>query len=204
MDEDDCERFLVLLYVCNDEDSNTRLYDLELRHVRLEQVLKRDPVRGAPLVDIGAYALMPNHMHLILRQLSDGSLSRFMQKVFTGYTMYFNLKYERTGPLCSGRYKSKHLNTDEYFKHAIQYVLFNPIELIEPGWKKGQGNVTHIEKKLREYRYSSAPDFFGIKRPETAIVHDVVEEYFDRQPSCVAMLRDAQEYYRENAKFLDR
>ena len=68
-DEDDYERLLVLLYLCNDEDANTRLFDLELRHVRLEKVLSRRPVRGVPLVDIGAYAFMTNHVHFIIRKI---------------------------------------------------------------------------------------------------------------------------------------
>lgn len=203
-DEDDCERLLVLLYLCNDENSNTHIVDLGLRYVSLAKLVARTTiVRGAQLVDIGAYALMRNHVHLIMRQLSDGGLARFMQKVFTGYTMYFNKKYERTGPLFSGAYKSKHLDTDEYFKHAIQYVLLNPVELIEPDWKIGRGSISHIEKHLMVYKYASVSDFFGVPRAEGKIVCNVRKEYFDTKPTLRGMLRDAQEYYRENAKFLD-
>lgn len=202
-DEDDYERFLVLLYVSNDQDSNISISDLELRYATLEKVLKRKRTRGAPLIDIGAYALIPNHIHLIARPLLGAGLSRFMQKVFTGYTMYFNKKYARTGALFSGTYKSKHLNTDEYFKHALQYVLFNPIELFEPNWKRGAGQLQRIERQLREYKYASVQDFLEIKRPERCIVHSVKEEYFERRPSLSNMLKDAQAYYRENSRYLD-
>lgn len=205
MDEDDCERLLVLLYLCNDADSTTHVVDLELKHVRLDSVMnRRTIVRTAPLIDIGAYAFMPNHLHIIGRQLADGGLPSFMQKVFTGYTMYFNKKYQRTGSLFAGTYKSKHLSTDEYFKHAVQYVLLNPVELFEPGWKQGRGITSTIEGQLRGYRYSSVPDFFGSKRPENCIVHDIRSEYFGKKPTLPAMLKDAQLYYRENAKYLDR
>lgn len=205
MDEDDCERFLVLLYLCNDIDSTTHVIDLELKHVRLDDILARRTImRTAPLVHIAVYALMPNHVHFVLRQCVDGGLSRFMQKVFTGYTMYFNKKNDRTGSLFAGSYKSKHLDSDEYFKHAIQYVLLNPVELFQPNWKKGQGLTSAIEKQLRAYRYASVPDFFGHKRPEACIVHDVRREYFDKVPTLAAMLRDAQLYYQENVKYLER
>ena len=205
IDEDDYERFLLLLYLCNDEESSTRVVDLEMKQIRLAKVLEhRTITRTVPLVDIAAYACMPNHVHFIMRQISDGGLPRFMQKVFTGYTMYFNQKYERTGPLFSGAYKSKHIDTDEYFKHAIQYVLLNPVELVQPNWKKGMGDRSFIETQLLTYRYASVQDFFGGKRPEGKIVHDVRKEYFDRRPSLSAMLRDAQLYYRENARFLER
>jgi REP element-mobilizing transposase RayT len=196
---------LLLLYLCNDADSNTHVIDLELKHARLERMLdKRTIRRTTPLVDIAAYALMPNHLHFVIRQCTDGGLARFMQRVFTGYTMYFNKKYERSGALFAGSYKSKHLNTDEYFKHALQYVLLNPVELFEPHWKKGRGVLPGIEKQLRAYPYSSIPEFFDVKRPENCIVRDVRKEYFGRKPSLDAMLRDAQGYYRENAKYLDR
>ena len=202
--EDDCNRFIALLYISNDEDTHSRLAELERRRIHVGTILDRNVVRGTPLVDIGAYALLPNHFHCVIRPLTDSGLSRFMQKVFTGYTMYFNNKYERTGPLFSGKYKSKHLDTDEYFKHAVQYVLFNPIELFEPQWKKGIGNLSLIEKKLRTYPFSSVQDFFGTRRAENVIVHDVAREYFERKPSLAAMLRDAQQYYQENAVFLER
>jgi len=204
LDEDDCERLQALFYLCNEQHSSTHLIDLGLRHIRLEQLIKRKVRRGLPLIDIGAYALMPNHIHLIARPLFDDTLSLFMQKVFTGYTLYFNKKYERTGPLFSGRYKSKHLDTDEYFKHAIQYVHLNPAELIEPNWKKGEGDIMKIEKELLEYRYASTRDFFGLSRPESHIIHDVRREYFDKLPKLKSMLHDAQAYYKENATFLDR
>jgi putative transposase len=203
--EDDCERFLMLLYLCNDRDRNTHVIDLELRHATLAGLLRyRSFERGAPLVDIGAYALMDNHLHLIVRQLTDRSVAQFMQRVFTGYTMYFNKKYERSGALFAGSYKSKHLNTDEYFKHALQYVLLNPVDLFEKDWKRGSGDIRTIEKQLRTYKYSSAPDFFGEKRPESSLVHDVRTEYFDRGPALSGMLRDAQQYYRETARQLER
>ncbi len=202
-DESDCERFMALLFVSNDEDSNTRLFDLDRHKVDLSKVIRYDAPRGAPLVRIGAYALMPNHVHFIVQPLTDAGLARFMHKVFTGYTMYFNKKYERAGPLFSGKYKSKHLDTDEYFKHAVQYVLFNPVEIFEPNWKKGIGDLPRIERELRAYRYASVQDFFRIERPEKIIVHDIVREYFDKKPSLSAMLKDAHFYYKENAKFLD-
>ena len=203
MDENDCERLLALLYLCNDEDSITRISNFELAHANLAALLARKTiVRGAPLVEIGAYALMKNHLHFIIKQLTGGGVALFMQKVFTGYTMYFNTKYERTGALFAGSYKSKHIGKDEYFKQAIQYVLLNPAELFESGWKKGIGNRTLLEKELRRYKYSSLPDFIGVSRPESCIVGDIRSTYFDSVPSLSRMLEEAQEYYKENAKFL--
>jgi putative transposase len=203
LDETDRERLLILLYLCNDADANISLAHFKLKHVTFDTALEYRNKRGSPLVHVGAYAFMPNHVHIVLQSITDSGLSLFMQKLFTAYTMYFNKKYERTGPLFSGRYKSKHLYSDEYFKHALQYVLFNPIELAEPEWKSGKGDLREIEKYLLNYRYASALDFFGIPRAENIIVQDIVPIYFDRRPHIDTMLKDAQLYYQENSGFLD-
>ena len=58
-----------------------------------------------------------------------------MQKLLTAYTMYFNKKNERTGPLFSGMFKATHANEDEYLKYLFSYIHLNPIKLIEPLWK---------------------------------------------------------------------
>ena len=45
--------------------------------------------------------------------------SIFMKKLGTGYSMYFNAKYERTGGLFEGRFKSRHVESDEYLKYLF-------------------------------------------------------------------------------------
>lgn len=77
------------------------------------------------LVEIVAYCLNKNHYHLILRQVSKDGISKFMQKVGTGYTMYFNKKYKRTGSLFGGRFKSKYIETDDQLNYVGVYVNLN-------------------------------------------------------------------------------
>ena len=49
--------------------------------------------RGRKLVQIGAYCLMPNHFHILITQVSEDGISKFMQKLSTAYAMYYNKKY---------------------------------------------------------------------------------------------------------------
>lgn len=154
--------------------------------------------RGDSLVEIGAYALMPSHPHLVLKQVRDNGIARFMQKVFTGYTMYFNLKHNRTGALFAGTYKYRPVSDDNYLKQLIPYVLLNPIELFESRWKEGVADLELVEKKLRSYRYSSLPDFLGETRPENKIVGSL-DDYYESKPTLAAMLSNALAYYREHA-----
>ena len=76
------------------------------------------------LVNIIAYCLNPNHYHLILEQLVDGGISEFMKRI-GGYTWYFNHKYERSGALFQGRFKSVHIDSNEYLLHVSAYVNLN-------------------------------------------------------------------------------
>jgi len=188
----DYERFITLLYISNGTH-NIRLserYSSKLTDVLTDNTLDR----GEPLVELGAYALMPNHMHLLCKEIRKGGIATFMLKVLTGYTMYFNKKRRRTGPLFSGSFKSRHVGDDRYFKQAIAYVMLNPAELIDPKWKGGKASLPKLKHKLLKYRYSSLPDFIGTARLESRLVSDL-SDYYDRKPSIERLVQDASDYY---------
>ena len=122
-DEQDYKRFVGLLYVCNQEENfksdnlgkNTDLLLIEV---------------GKKLVSIGAWVLMPNHFHILATENIDYGISKFMQKLSTAYSMYYNKKYNRTGSLFEGKFKAQHLNKDSYLKYIFSYIHLNPIKLI--------------------------------------------------------------------------
>lgn len=86
---------------------------------------KSAPKPKAELVNIVCYCLNPNHYHMILQQVADRGIEKFMHKVSTGYTNYFNLKNKRSGVLFQGRYKAIHINSNEYLLHLSAYVNLN-------------------------------------------------------------------------------
>jgi len=77
------------------------------------------------MVDVVSYSLNPNHFHLILKQLQDGGISKFMQKMSTSFTNYFNKKYERSGALFQGNFKRIHIDSEEYLLWLLGYVNGN-------------------------------------------------------------------------------
>ena len=192
--EDDAERFLRLLYIANSSEE-LRLDNLS---AKTEQIAQRP--RTETLVSIGAYCLMSNHYHLLLKEIREGGISRFMQKLGTAYTMYFNLKYERTGNLFMKPFRSKHIGKDQYFQHVVNYIHCNVAELFEPGWKRGSvKNMERLVQRMREYRYSSFPDYAGERRLIAAILsRDGFDTYIRSSPK--KMLRDAQSYYADMAR----
>jgi len=193
LNRSDYERFLLLLFTAN-ASVPAHIFHLENKH--LQTVLSDISLnRGNAIVEIGAYSLMPNHVHLVLKEIQEHGISLFMQKVFTGYTMYFNEKNERTGSLFAGTFKSKHIASDDYLKQLIPYVHLNCVEIFDPKWKTGQGSGAAIHERLEKYPYSSLPDFLGTKRPERKLLGDSIFELFDRLPNTREMLEDSKEYY---------
>lgn len=77
------------------------------------------------LVNFICHCLNPNHYHFILEQVLEDGIEKFMQRIGTGYTMYFNNKYKRMGSLFQGIFKSSHIDSNEYLLHASAYVNLN-------------------------------------------------------------------------------
>ncbi len=174
MSDTDRRRFMALLYLCN----STEPVDLKLQGSTLYETSEK--IQGDTLIEIIAYCLMPNHFHLIVRERTDGGISKFMQKLTTGYTMYFNIRNERNGSLFQGRFKANHVNTNRYLAYLISYVHLNPIKMFEPKWKEtGISDRMGAEKYLRDYRYSSYLDYLGYDRLENKIISkEAMPEYF--------------------------
>lgn len=157
LDEKDYNRFLMLLYLCN----GTRKVNIELAFrdsTRIADVFKID--RGRQIVAIGAWCLMPNHFHLLCKEIEEGGLQMFMQRVCGGYARYFNIKYERSGALFQGRFQAQHVDSDTYLRYLYSYIYLNPIKLVpgEKRWKEyGILDIRGVSEFLDDYKYSSMP-----------------------------------------------
>lgn len=182
LDRKDSERFLALLYILNQED-----------HFHVSNFLKglndvRDlyeQKRGKPLVSILAYSLMPNHIHLVVREIVKNGISTFMMKLLTAYSMYFNIKNERSGPLFVRPFRSQHIDNDSYFLYIFSYVHLNCLDLYEKNWKEnGIGDKKKAQEFLNHYRYASYPDFYkpGNRLEAKIIDFDSTSDFLSRAP----------------------
>ncbi|MBI4068288.1 hypothetical protein HY413_02680 [Candidatus Kaiserbacteria bacterium] len=114
---------------------------------------------------------MPNHFHLLLHESADGGISTFMNKLGTAFSMYMNTKYQRTGPLMCRPFRSRHIDSDEYFRWVFAYIHLNPVELVQPDFKsKGIIDHSYVKAFLEKYPYSSYPDHMLSEREESAIL----------------------------------
>lgn len=188
LDEADHKRFVKTLFFCNGtkpfNDRNSR------KGLTFAEAVDK---RGERLVDIGAYCLMPNHFHLLIRENQEGGISTFMQKVLTAYTMYFNVKYERKGRLFESSFKSTHAGYDQYLKYLFSYVHLNPMKLLDRNWRDKSLHYDGLSMKhLSSYPFSSFLDYLGEKRDENHLLNrETFPEYF---PTPEAFTREIQDW----------
>ena len=116
----------------DDEDYHFFLYRLEealypsgeSRGVKGRHMRRALPANSFSLI---AFCLMPNHFHLLILQKTDLSISALMLKVLTGYSKYFNKKYNRVGSLFQDQYKTTYVQDNTQLLHTSAYIHNNPL-----------------------------------------------------------------------------
>lgn len=163
LDDDDRNRFVRLLYLCNGTKPLNYRDTIGLKLSDIET--------GDKLVAVGAYCLMPNHFHVLVKEVSEGGIVKYMSKLLTAYSSYFNKKYERTGALFGSEFKSEHASNDEYLRYLFAYIHLNPVKLADPDWRTRQTDEEIIKSFLKRYQYSSFLDYIDDDREERQILN---------------------------------
>ncbi len=179
-DDKDRFRFIHNLYEMNNSLPvlNSR-YWLARKNNNMEVQL---PYIREKLVEILAFCIMPNHYHLLLRQVQEKGIVRFMQKLGTAYTNYFNLRNERVGPLFQGRFKAVLIGEDGHLRHLYNYIHLNPLDLSAPEWRENKlNNQQKALDFLNNYRWSSYLDYAGKKNFPSVIDKKLGLEIFENE-----------------------
>lgn len=113
---------------------------------------------GPPILDIAALVLMENHFHLVLGEFEDKktAISKFMQRLGTAFTMYFNKVEKRKGRLFESQYKSVAITSDDQFIRTVRYVHVNPSNSGFSKWN---------EQNLSKFQWSSLPSYLDSPEP---------------------------------------
>jgi len=137
------------------------------------------------LVQIIAYCLMPTHFHLILKQLENEGISKFIGNILNSYTRYFNVKHKRRGPLWEAKFKNVLVGNDEQLLHLTRYLHSNPTTAL-------------LVEKPEEWIYSSYKEYLG-ENDEVALCD--FKDVIDINPkSYRKFVNDRISYQRELAK----
>lgn len=156
--------------------------DLELKFSHATYEMKQT-TSGKKLIDIIAYCLMPNHFHLLVKQLEENGISTFMRRSINSYTRYFNTKHERIGPLLQGPFKVALIENDEQFIHVSRYIHLNPL-------------VGYITKDLRLYEWSSYTEYLGIHNSRFCNPSEILN-FFKNPTDYERFVKDQEDYAKQ-------
>jgi REP element-mobilizing transposase RayT len=127
---------------------------------RIPLALERSPN------EILAWALMPNHVHFLIRSGRRG-VSGFMRRLLTGYALSFNRRHKRVGYLFQGRYKSLVCEQEEYFLTLVRYIHLNPVV----------GGIVKSVRSLRKHPYSGHAAMMGDARLRWQSIDEVLGRF---------------------------
>lgn len=144
------------------------------------------PVLQERIVEIVCYCFMPNHVHLLLKQVKDGGITIFMQQLMNSYVKYFNTKHSRSGPMFGGRFKAVLVESDEQLLHLSRYIHINP-------------RVSKIVSDLGSYKWSSYDEY--VDGVVSVCKKDKVMEFFESGAKYKEFLDD-QVSYGESLEYL--
>jgi len=171
--------------------------------------------------EVYSFVLMDNHYHLLIKT-SKRNLSLLMRQINSRYSMYFNRKYKRIGPLWQGRFKSWYVYDEQYLKSLVKYIEHNPIKakmvqnVGEFTWAMSSKRVemkrvnytlidsTHLEDSLNAKEQQEIDALFSAK---LEVVHDVIvlkiqqslEVHFKNNTEEIAIAHAIEDGYTQQA-----
>jgi len=105
---------------------------------------------------------MKNHYHLLLSEIEEGAITKFLMKLNVGYAKYFNKRYKRSGTLFQSRTKKILIAKDSHFLHILNYIHLNPLDYHRDfrNWREGKiNNAAQALAYLNKYRWSSYQNY---------------------------------------------
>ena len=144
-------------------------------------VIVKNTTSNSPLVEIVCFCLMPNHFHILLKQIANGGITMFLSKLTNSYTKYFNIKYKRVGPLFQGSFKAVRIEDDEQLIHVSRYIHLNPL-------------IDYLVSDLKIYPYSTYPEFLGLKNGFCK--KDIILDNFKTPSDYEKFVLDQEDYGR--------
>ncbi|MBI3486527.1 transposase [Candidatus Daviesbacteria bacterium] len=173
MDDSDYHRLLEVLYYYQFSGPKPRF---STHKYFRNQTFNKNP----KIVEIISYCLMPNHFHLLLKQLKDGGIQEFIRKISNSYTKYFNTKHKRVGPLFQGNFKAKDIETDEQLVHVSRYIHLNPF-------------VAGLTNNLENFPYSSYQEYLEPTQNKLSIPK-VIMDFFKKPADYQKFIEDQKDY----------
>ena len=198
IDKDFCRHFLKTLTYYRSSRSSQSFS--EVRNLPREEQLKIDKIvshRKYFLADVLAYCLMPTHFHLLIKQLMDDGLVRFISNTLNSFTRYFNLRSQRRGPLFLPQFRSERITNESQLIHVSRYIHLNPYS----------GEVVKDMTKLKDYPWSSYGEYLDSPRKSSlANTHEILETFGGTRKRYQKFVEERSDYQKslEDLKHLSK
>lgn len=121
-----------------------------------------------------AYCLLPNHFHLLFFQSSEKAIKDLMQRLCTGYVMYFNNRQKRVGGLFQGPYRASKIDADEYLHHISRYIHLNPND-----YKSWPYSSYPIYRDIKKTKWINTQPVMSLFNEEPKKYEEFVDDYVD-------------------------
>ncbi|WP_223701223.1 transposase [Sutcliffiella deserti] len=139
--------------------SKSGIYHIIMRGINKQTIFEEEHDKQRFLVTVAkykkisnfelySYCLMDNHIHLLMKESEEESISDALKRINSSYVYWYNAKYERCGHLFQERFKSENVETEDYFFTVLRYIHQNPI-------KAGLSNTVF------EYKWTSFHEYFN-------------------------------------------
>jgi len=140
-------------------------------------------------LELTCYSLMPNHFHLLIKQVSKDTITNFMRALMDCYVKFFNRKYKRIGGLFQGKFKAVQIDNDAYLLHLTRYIHLNPLDI--------EGMTLD---ELKDY-YCSYGEYIGKRNTEWIKHKDILDNFGSKVANIgsFASYKDFVEKYKEDS-----
>lgn len=140
-------------------------------------------IKRKPIVKILSYCIRENHFHLLLKEIIEGGITKFMRKLGIGFTNYHNIKYKQVGRLFQGSYKGRRADDEGYLQYLDIYIqVLNPFEEYPGGVQKALKEFDKAFEFAIQNPFCSLGEIFGkrnlgIVEKDDLLVRGSLSEY---------------------------
>lgn len=194
--ESDLFRLLYNLYYFNTEDSMPENWMREVMREGGPHTFVWPSIwkTREPIVSILAFTILPNHFHILLKEVTERGVSKFMHRVSMGYSKFINEKYNESGSLFQGTYKSRRVDDDVDLKNLAVYIMVkNPFETYPAGLAEAYKEFDRAYAHALAYPLTSLAEYVGQRKP-AILDHELLRNVFEKPELFKESARECIEY----------
>ena len=128
-----------------------------------------------PRIQLLAFCLMPNHFHMLVLQEDEKAITDLIRYITTSFSMYFNKKYRRRGPVFENRFRAVHIDSQQYLDHISRYIHLNPGRTRYKSWEWSSISYYEGKKEAVWLNTMDILDMFDSKEQYLKFVNDYKE-----------------------------